>query len=181
MSDMFLGLKNNLISLNLLDANGFRCSYEGGVMKITKGMPILVRGIMVGVLYVLQGSIVTGSTNVFTFAMMNYNTKLCHLRPGHMSEHEMNELSKQRMFDWKRFGTISFCEQCVYGKYRRVSFKPAVHNTMGILDYIHSNLYVNLGRFLWVNMITYLLSFIDEFSRKVWCYFIRSKDDLRMK
>lgn len=83
-----------------------------------------------------------------------------------MSEHEMKELSKQRAFDGKRFDTISFCEQCVYVKYRRVSFKPAVHNTTGILDYIHSDLCVNLGRILWVNIITYsrsLMNFLEKF------------------
>lgn len=64
-------MKNNLISLNLLDANGFRCSCEVGVMKIAQGLLILVRGIMVGVLYVLEGSMVTGSANVFTSAMMS--------------------------------------------------------------------------------------------------------------
>ena len=31
------GLKKNLISLGTLDVLGYRCTCEGGVMKITKG------------------------------------------------------------------------------------------------------------------------------------------------
>ena len=70
---------------------------------------------------------------------------------------------------------LPFCEDCVYGKHKRVSFKPTVHNTKGILDYIHSDLWgpsrkVSLGE------RNYLFMFIEDYSRKVWCFFIKTKD-----
>lgn len=47
------GLKKNLISLGTLEVLVCRCSCEGGVMKITKGSLILVKGSMIGRMYVL--------------------------------------------------------------------------------------------------------------------------------
>lgn len=43
-----LGLKKNLFSLVTLDALGCKCSCESGIMNITKGLLILMRGVMVG-------------------------------------------------------------------------------------------------------------------------------------
>ena len=58
-----------------------------------------------------------------------------------------------------------------------MSFKPAIHNTKGILDYIHSDLWgpskkTSLGG------CNYLLTLIDYYSRKGFCYFIKHKDDV---
>ena len=54
MLSVFRGLKKNFIFLGTFDVLGCRCSCKGGVMKVTKGSLILMRGIMVGPLYVLQ-------------------------------------------------------------------------------------------------------------------------------
>jgi len=32
---------------------------------------------------------------------------------------------------------LEFCEHCVLGKQRRVKFGTTIHNTKGILDYVH--------------------------------------------
>ena len=64
-------------------------------MKITKGSLILMKGSMVGGLYVLQGSLVTDSTNVSSSTMSEQETKLWHMRLGQLSEQSMNVLSKK--------------------------------------------------------------------------------------
>ena len=58
-----------------------------------------------------------------------------------MGERGMYELSRHGLFDGKKFGNLGFCEQCIYGKQKRVNFKLAIHNTKGILHYIHSDLW----------------------------------------
>ena len=104
-------------------------------MKITKGLLILMRGVKVGRLYVLQGSMVTGSATVTNSTITKQETKLWHMRLDHMSEKGMNVLSKKGFCE-KKLGTFSFCEDCVFWKHKRVSFKPIVHNTKGVLDCI---------------------------------------------
>ena len=91
-------------------------------------------------MYALEDSTISGSMNVSTNIMSDHETKLWHLRLGHMGEKGMYELSKKGLYDCKKFGNLRFCEQCVYRKHNMVSFKPAIHNTKVILDYIHSDL-----------------------------------------
>ena len=43
-----------------------------------------------------------------------------------MGERGKYELSKQGLFDGKKFGNLRFCKHCVYEKNKRVSFKPAI-------------------------------------------------------
>uniref|UniRef100_A0A803N703 Retrovirus-related Pol polyprotein from transposon TNT 1-94 n=1 Tax=Chenopodium quinoa TaxID=63459 RepID=A0A803N703_CHEQI len=100
-----------------------------------------MKGSKVGSLYTLQGSTIVGSANVSTGTMSDSETKLWHSRLGHMGEHCMSELCEKGRFGSLKLGNLGFCEHCVYGKHKRVSFKPAIHNTKGILDYIHSNLW----------------------------------------
>lgn len=62
----------------------------------------------------------------------------------------MHVLSKKGEYGGKKLGTFSFCD-CVIGKHNHVSFKPAVHNTKGILDYIY----------LWVGVIIFFYSLMN--------------------
>ena len=123
------GLKKNLISLGTLDKIGCKITCEGGVMKVARGSLLVMKGKLNGSLYALEVSTILGSANISTNTMSDHDTKLWHLRLGHMGERGMFELSKQGLFDGKKFGNLGFCEHCVYGKHKRVSFKPSIHNT----------------------------------------------------
>ena len=53
-------LKRNLISLSTLDSKGYRYTAESGVLKISKGSLVVMKGQRkIAKLYVLQGSTVT--------------------------------------------------------------------------------------------------------------------------
>ena len=56
------GLKRNLISLGTLDAKGYSYKAFGGVLKVTKGCLVVMKGNLENGLYVLHGNIVIGST-----------------------------------------------------------------------------------------------------------------------
>ena len=72
---------------------------------------------------------------------------------------------------------LDFCEQCVLGKQKMVKFGTAIHNTEGILDYIHTDVWgptktASLGG------KHYFVTFADDFSRRVWVYTLKSKDEV---
>ena len=69
-------------------------------------------------------------------------------------------------------GKLDFCEHCVFGKQKKVSFSIAKHRTQGILDYIHFDLW-GPSRVPSFGGKHYMLAFVDDFSRKVWVYFLR--------
>ncbi|KAK3002024.1 hypothetical protein RJ639_021170 [Escallonia herrerae] len=164
-------LRKNLISLGTLDSNG--CSYRaaGGVMRIMKGALVVMKGLKQNSLYLLQGSTITGAAAIASSSDIDSNTtKVWHMHLGHMSERGMDVLSKQGLLGSKKIEKLDFCEHCVFGKQCRVKFSRAVHTTKGKEDYILSDLWgpstvpsKGGGR--------YMLTFIDDFSRKVWVIF----------
>jgi len=71
---------------------------------------------------------------------------------------------------------LKFCEHCVYGKACRAKFNVGWQRTKGTLDYVHAD--------LWGPTKTpshsgarYFLSIVDDFSRKLWIYIQKTKDE----
>ena len=87
----------NLISLSLLDNKGCSFKGEGGDLQVCKGSKVILKGVKRGTLYVLQGSAITGSVGVTSAEIPDSDqTKLWHMRLGHMSDCGMQELYKKR-------------------------------------------------------------------------------------
>src|SRR5438132_539166 len=57
-----------------------------------------------------------------------------------------------------------------------VKFNTSVHTTEGILDYVHSDLWGPSSKPS-INGARYMLTIIDEYSRKVWPYFLKYKSE----
>lgn len=167
-------LKRNLISPGTLESLGCKYSVEGGVLKVLKGSLVLLKANRIGSLYVLQGTAVTGSTAVSSSMPENDVTKLWHMRLGHMSEKGMHLLSNQGRLGKQGISKLEFCKHCVFGKQKNVSFSTATHRTKGILDYIHSDLW-GPSKVTSYGGRRYMMTIIDDFSRKVWVYFLRHK------
>jgi hypothetical protein len=87
-----LGMTRNPISLITLDAEGFKYSGSGGVLKVSKGSLVCLVGDMNSAkLYVLRGSTLHGSVSAAAAAAAVTNDKPCetnlwHMQLGHMSE-----------------------------------------------------------------------------------------------
>ena len=69
---------------------------------------------------------------------------------------------------------FDFCEHCLYGKKNRVRFPTGAKRAEGILQLVHSDVFgpvsvPSLGKSV------YYVSFIDDFSRKAWIYFLGKK------
>lgn len=134
-------LKKNLISLGTLEENGCKYSAEGGVLKVTRGALVLMKAKRSSALYTLMGSTVTGAAAAASPPMSeSETTKLWHIRLGHMSEKGMTMLSKRGLLCGQSTGKVEFCEHCIFGKQKKVSFQTTIHRTKDTLDYIHSDL-----------------------------------------
>jgi hypothetical protein len=150
---------------------GFKFSTDNGVIKVSQGYHVVLKAECINNLYYLQGSTVTDTAAV-SIASNTSNTKLWHMHLGHMSEKGMLLLHKRGYL--KDIGKSEFCEHCVFDKQKRVSFSLSTHCTKGILDYIHSDLWGRAPHSS-IGGCDYMITFIDDFSRNVWLYFLKHK------
>ena len=77
-------LKCNLISLGLLDKNGFQFQSSNGMLIVSKGSYIVMKGRLRNSLCILEGNIVDGETSLIIDGQDK--SKLWHLRMGHIGE-----------------------------------------------------------------------------------------------
>jgi hypothetical protein len=172
------GMARNLISLSTLDSEGYKYSGSGGVLKVSKGsLAYMIGDLNSAKLYVLRGSTIHGS--VTTAAVTNNEpsmTNLWHMRLGHMSKLGIAELMKRNLLDGCTQSDMKFYEHCVFGKHKRVKFNTVVHRTKGILDYVHADLWGPSHKPSYGGA-RYMLTIIDDYSRRVWPYFLKNKDD----
>lgn len=167
-------LKRNLLSLGILDQSGCSFKGEGGTLKVFKGSLQIMKGTRQNDLYKLQGNIILNSACLVSISEPNAS-KLWHYRLGHVSEKGLEELHKQGLIDNGNYQKLSFCEHCVYGNQKRVSFHNATHTTQGILDYVHSDVW-GPAKVLSLGGAKYFITFIDDWSRKVWTYLLKHKN-----
>ena len=105
-------LKKNLLTLGIFNSQGYKYSGEGGVLTISKGALVFVKGKMVNGLYMLQGSIIVSSATISSSSDSDSgNTYLWHI-----SEAGMSILSKRGLLNGQKIGKLDFCEHCVLGK-----------------------------------------------------------------
>ncbi|CAA7038048.1 unnamed protein product [Microthlaspi erraticum] len=157
-------LKRNLISVSTLDLQGFKHEGSNGKIKFYKNEKLTLQGTLCGSLYLLDGKTVAGDSNA---AVSKDDTALWHSRLGHMSMKNLKILVQKGFLDKKKISDLDFCESCVMGKNKRLSFSIVKHNTEEVLKYVHSDLWGSPNVHLSISRKQYFLSIIDDYSRKV--------------
>jgi hypothetical protein len=166
-------LRNNLISLGVLDSSGYKCTVQGGVLKVFKGILVVMKAKRSRNLYHLEGSTEINQATVVSEGASD-STHLWHQCLGHMSEKGLKVLVDRKLLPSLKSLNLNFCKHCIYGKQCRQKFKTGRHISKGILDYIHSDVWgpspkVSFGG------SSYFVTFIDDYSRKVWIYLLKKK------
>jgi hypothetical protein len=104
---------------------------------------------------------------------------LWHQRLGHIGEKGLRTLHGKGMVGGMSNCTLDFdfCEHFIYGKHNQVRFPSGATRAKGILELIHNDVFgpvpvPSLGKSV------YYVSFIDDFSRNTWIYFLRKKSEV---
>ena len=92
------------------------------------------------------------------------------MRLGHMSELGMAELMKRNLLDGCILSGKKLCEHCAFGRHKKVKFNTSVHTTKDTLDYVHADLWGPFRKPSYGGA-RYMLTIIDDYSRRVWPYF----------
>lgn len=179
-------LKNNLLSVGQLQERGLDVLFKGGGDRKTCCIFHPTRGkIAESVMSSNRMFILLGEPNEKTkeerCLQINVSDKaeLWHHRYGHLSYKGLHTLcSKEMVVGLPDIGDVKVtCEACVKGKNHRVSFpKQSKWRATKKLELIHSDLCGPISPPSNSN-IRYMISFIDDFSRKTWIYFVLEKSE----
>jgi hypothetical protein len=171
------GLTKNLLSISALDKKGFKVVFiYGEVLMWPKGKTMeeaIVIGKEEGGLYKLKGH----SEEALTHSIEN-PCELWHRRLAHINYKALPYVSKvvTRLPEFK-VDHEGMCNGCAQGKNIKNPFPKRDNKAEGILELIHSNVCGPMSSTS-ISGYVYYVSFIDDYSRKTWVYFSKSKDEV---
>jgi hypothetical protein len=106
--------------------------------------------------------------------------RLCHEIFGHLNYNYLHQLSKENMVEG--LPTIKFtsgvCQGCILGKHPEKKFdKGKAQRASSPLGWIHSDIMVPFPQPS-ISKARYVLTFIDDFSRFTWVFFLKLKSEV---
>ena len=156
-------IRLNLISIGQLDDDGYQSHFGGGKCKIFKGSLVVAKGIKSTTLYTTNVKTSKGSINIID---NEAQTELWHKQPGHMSEKEVQILTRKKLLPEVKNTILKPCEHFLAGKQHRISFKGSSHRTNNVLDLVHSDVCGPM-KVSSIGGKYYFVTFINDYSRKV--------------
>ena len=168
-------LKKNLVSISALTDKGLDVRFKkSGAEIIDSAGKVVGIGVRRNNLYEL--SALTISTDQST----NTNTKQWHERFGHLNVAVLKEMKKSNMV--VGLPTISdlshVCDACMMGKHQRSAIpKESGNRAKSPLQLIHIDLSGKMVTPAMGGSLYYMLA-VDDFSRKMWVYFLREKAEV---
>ncbi|GKV28962.1 hypothetical protein SLEP1_g37944 [Rubroshorea leprosula] len=164
-------IRLNLMSMGMLDDDGYLNYFGNGSWKLTKGTMVVARGKKRFSLYETQAKQCQGQINVTEADA----TKLWHKRLGHLSEKGLQIVSKKELLPGFTSNLSKTCADCLAGKHHKVSFHTLpLSRRKYALDLVHTDVCFMKDKSL--GGATYFVTVVDDFSRKLWAYPLSSKD-----
>ncbi|CAL1387753.1 unnamed protein product [Linum trigynum] len=186
ISDVFYvpGLTTNLLSVGQLQEKQLNFVFKEGTCKIyheEKGL-LLQTTMKTNRMFVLHSQKQTNSSNnnhhcLHQTEASNKLFNLWHRRFGHLNSKSLLQMKKKEVVQGlpQLQGDLGVCSTCQIGKQHRASFpKQSTWRATKRLQLIHADLcgpitpVSNGGK-------RYILTITDDFSRKLWVYFLETK------
>jgi hypothetical protein len=106
-------------------------------------------------------------------------TRLWHKRVGHIGVKGLQDMQRKGMLGgFPEYGLeFNFCEHCIYGKQIQGRFPSGATRENVILELVHSDVFGS-GTVPSLDVSLYYVSFIYDFSRNTWIYFLRKKSEV---
>lgn len=167
----------NLISVHRLDDEGYENYFGDGRWKLKRGNMIVARGIKESKFYRLE-SVPSTDVNVAENLEASH---LWHRRLSHISEKGLNLLAKKDVLPGLKKGELEKCSHCLAGKQNKVSFKKHSSSRRAeLLELVHSGVCGPL-KVRSSGGAYYFVTFIEDHSRKLWVYALKTKDQVLEK
>jgi hypothetical protein len=113
-----LELRKNLISLGVLDTRGYKSIVQGGVMKVYKGILVVMKEKKVGNMFLLEGRTESDHATMISQKDSDFFL-LWHQQLDHMSKQGLNVLTDRKLLPSLKSLKLDFCKNCIYGKHNK--------------------------------------------------------------
>uniref|UniRef100_A0A2N9FY74 Integrase catalytic domain-containing protein n=1 Tax=Fagus sylvatica TaxID=28930 RepID=A0A2N9FY74_FAGSY len=173
-------LKNNLLSIGQLQERGVALLIQHGVCRVyhpKKGL-IMQTAMSANRMFILLARILPKAPTCFQ-TILEDNTHLWHCRYGHLSFKGLRTLQYKQMVKGlpQLKAPSKICTDCMVGKQHRDAIpKRSLWRASQRLQLVHADI---CGPIKPVSNSKkrYFISFIDDYSRKVWIYFLAEKSE----
>ena len=165
-----LDLKKNLLLLGALNARWYKFSGADGGIKVTKASMTILKGEWLANLYKLTGSFIVGDA----LATTEDTTRLWYMCLEHMSERGFQALHKRNALPGIKY--CKLCKFCIMSRQYRVAFYITAQDKRLARSHTHECVGTFTSSIHW--SAKYYVMFIDDFSRRVWVYFLKQKSEV---
>ncbi|KAH0758822.1 hypothetical protein KY290_022315 [Solanum tuberosum] len=107
-------------------------------------------------------------------------TNLWHARLGHVSYNKlkiMMQQSKLKGLPKLEIREDIICVGCQYGKAHQLPYRESKYQAKEPLELVHSDVFGPVKQSC-INGYRYMVTFIDDFSRYAWIYFLKEKSEV---
>ena len=164
-------IRFNLIFVQMFDDSGYENHFGSGKWKLSRGNLIVAKGERISKLYWKKALVAKESVNA-----MDMYTSLWHRRLSHISEKGLDCLAKKDVLPGLKSAELEKCSHCMAGKQIRVSFKkhPPLKKSE-LLELVHFDVCGPLKVKSFTGAL-YFVTFIDDCSKKLWVYALKTND-----
>ena len=173
-------LKNNLLSVGQLQERGVAILIQHGVCRVyhpKKGL-IMQTTMSTNRMFILSARILSKAPTCFQ-TILEDNTHLWHCRYGHLSFKGLRTLQYKQMVRGlpQLKAPSKICTDCMVGKQHRDAIpKRSLWRASQRLQLVHADIYGPIKP-ISNSKKRYFISFIDDYSHKVWIYFLVEKSE----
>jgi Integrase core domain/GAG-pre-integrase domain len=176
------GMKKNLLSVSQLTAQGNYVVFGPHEVKVyrnlkTSGTPV-IEGQKLESIYVMSAE-----STYIDKTRKNEIPDLWHARLGHVSYHKLKMIAGKSMMKGLlevEVRTDIVCAGCQFGKAHQLPFEQSKFRAKKPLELVHSDVFGPI-RQTSVSDLKYMVTFINDFSRYVWVYFMKEKSETLSK
>ncbi|KAK2403406.1 putative mitochondrial protein [Trifolium repens] len=176
-------MKANLLSMGQLLEKGFIIHLENKKMEVFDAQHNTILRAPLSQNRTFQVKISPNESHCLASVKISDQAWLWHLRYGHLNFNSLNYMKNNGLVSGlpEIKTPTDLCEHCLIGKQPRKSFVSDIAmRAKQVLGVVHTDV---CGPFETLSLggNRYFVSFVDEFSRMMWIYLIKTKDEVLQK
>ena len=177
-------LRNNLLSIGQLQEKDLAVLLQHGKAKVfhpTRGL-IMESQMSANRMFVISAKVIMPNSNCFKITSSDI-TSLWHRRYGHLNLKGLRTLSSKNMVTGLPVinDEAEVCKDCMFGKHHRdIIPKTSMWRASKKLQLVHADICGPISPSSHSGK-RYVITFIDDYSRKIWAYLLTQKSEALSK